>query len=69
MVQIRPERASDCAGVEAVVEAAFGRVDEARLVSVLREAFDSAFQVLELAPGCLARRAGRVHYDEAITRL
>ena len=33
------------------------------------EAFDSAFQVLELAPGCLAGRAGRVHYDEAFTRL
>jgi putative acetyltransferase len=170
VVQIRPEQSSDHAGVEAVVEAAFGRADEARLVAVLREAvqprvslvaelagrvaghvffspvriepesagapavcglaplavqpglqrqgigaalvreglercadlgwravfvvgdpayysrfgfvlaaplgfryeseaFDSAFQVLELVPGCLARRAGRVHYDEAFTRL
>ena len=33
------------------------------------QAFDSAFQLFELVPGCLARRAGRVHYDEAFTRL
>jgi putative acetyltransferase len=33
------------------------------------EAFDSAFQVLELAPGCLARCRGWVRYHDAFTGL
>ena len=60
MVQIRPEQASDHAGVEAVVGAAFGRADEARLVSVLREVVQPRISlVAELA----GRVAGHVFFS------
>ena len=54
-VMIRPETAADRAGVNRVNQRAFGRPDEARLV-------DTAFMVVELAPGALAGRRGWVRY-------
>ena len=51
-MMIREEEAQDVAAIRSVVEAAFGRPDEANLVDQLRTNADSVISLIALDDGC-----------------
>jgi putative acetyltransferase len=64
---IRYARASDHAAIALVVEAAFGRADEARLVAELRAAGDAMFELVAEAEGAVVGHIlfSRLYADRA----
>lgn len=58
MIAVREERSGDQADVRHIIEAAFGRPDEAALVDALRAAGDLAFSLIATAHGVCVGFAG-----------